>query len=163
MISKNEWLSESQLSQACGLLPPVSVDLYFVYRADKQQCLLLGLRHNRPAQNFWFIPGGRIRKGETLDDSVLRISGEETGVYVNCLSSCKLLWKWDHIYSDSALGVKMPVHYANIAFSIHDEDIAIDRLPFSSLIQHRDWRWMPLAEIGGFEDVNLYVKKPQCY
>jgi colanic acid biosynthesis protein WcaH len=28
--------------------------------------ILLGKRNNRPAQGYWFVPRGRIRKGESM-------------------------------------------------------------------------------------------------
>ena len=37
--------------------PLVAVDLVLVRGGQE---VLLGLRNNRPAQSFWFVPGGRI-------------------------------------------------------------------------------------------------------
>ncbi len=39
--------------------PLVTIDL--IIRNPKSD-VLLGKRLNRPAQGFWFVPGGRIRK-----------------------------------------------------------------------------------------------------
>ncbi|XYB84552.1 NUDIX domain-containing protein [Vibrio parahaemolyticus] len=44
---------------------------------------LLGLRNNRPAQGFWFVPGGRVLKGESLKDAFLRLCQDEVGLEVN--------------------------------------------------------------------------------
>ncbi|MDP2000518.1 MAG: hypothetical protein Q8K22_13130 [Rhodoferax sp.] len=41
--------------------PLVAVDLVLVRGGHE---VLLGLRNNRPAQGFWFVPGGRILKNE---------------------------------------------------------------------------------------------------
>ncbi len=43
--------------------PLVSIDL--IVRSRKND-LLMGLRRNRPAQGCWFVPGGAIKKNETV-------------------------------------------------------------------------------------------------
>ena len=57
--------------------PLISIDLIV---RDAQQRILLGLRANKPAQGWWFVPGGVIRKGETLDAAFARISETELGI-----------------------------------------------------------------------------------
>lgn len=44
--------------------PLVAIDLLV---RDPYRAVLAGRRRNPPAKDFWFAPGGRIRKGETLD------------------------------------------------------------------------------------------------
>ena len=51
--------------------PLVSVDLIIENRLKQ---ILLGKRVNRPAQGYWFVPGGRILKNETIKDAIKRIS-----------------------------------------------------------------------------------------
>ncbi len=53
--------------------PLVSIDL--VVRNARGE-MLLGLRRNRPAQDYWFAPGGRIGKDERLADAFHRITRE---------------------------------------------------------------------------------------
>lgn len=158
MSDNNGWLTENEFRRACAALPLVSVDLYFVNGADKGRHLLLGLRNNRPAQNYWFTPGGRIRKGERLDDAVTRISLEETGFSIDELLRYRLLGIWDHLYTDSAFDERSPVHYVNIAFLIQERNLIMNRLPASSVLQHRAWRWIALEEIQGANEVHPYVK-----
>jgi colanic acid biosynthesis protein WcaH len=43
--------------------PPVAID--FVVRAPDGK-ILLGKRNNRPAQDSWLVPGGRILKDEPV-------------------------------------------------------------------------------------------------
>ena len=57
-------------------LPIPCVDL-LVKRHDK---LLLLRRNNEPAQDEWFVPGGRIFKNEKLKDAAKRVLKEETGL-----------------------------------------------------------------------------------
>ncbi|TOG48146.1 hypothetical protein CGJ00_12225 [Vibrio parahaemolyticus] len=60
--------------------PLVSIDLVI---ENAQGQTLLGLRNNRPAQGFWFVPGGRVLKGESLKDAFLRLCQDEVGLEVN--------------------------------------------------------------------------------
>jgi 8-oxo-dGTP diphosphatase len=46
--------------------------------------LLLILRRNEPGAGLWSIPGGRIERGETDEQAVLREVREETGLAVEC-------------------------------------------------------------------------------
>jgi len=55
-----KWLSVEQFKIAVDSLPLVSIDLYVL--CEKQ--ILLGKRNNRPAKNWWFTPGGRVKKNE---------------------------------------------------------------------------------------------------
>ncbi len=56
--------------------PLISID--FIIRNSEGKALL-GQRQNRPAQNFWFVPGGRIFKDESFENAFKRISLEELG------------------------------------------------------------------------------------
>jgi len=46
--------------------------------------LLLVRRRNDPGSGEWSIPGGRVRKGETLAEAVVRELDEETGLEGVC-------------------------------------------------------------------------------
>ena len=79
--------------------PLVSIDL-IVRRADG--AILLGERLNRPAQGCWFVPGGRIRKNESLD-GLSRLSEGELG-RVFSRDRARLLGVYEHFYRDSVFG-----------------------------------------------------------
>ncbi|MFC4195069.1 NUDIX domain-containing protein [Novosphingobium lubricantis] len=51
--------------------PLIAIDLIV---PNEDGGYLLGHRVNRPAQGFWFVPGGRIHKNERLDDAFRRIA-----------------------------------------------------------------------------------------
>ena len=38
------------------------------------------LRNNEPGKGVWFTPGGRILKGESLEEAVTRVLRKETGL-----------------------------------------------------------------------------------
>lgn len=94
--------------------PLVSIDL--VVRNERGQ-VLLGKRVNRPAQNFWFVPGGRIRKNERVKDAFGRIFQAELGLAFP-FEEARLLGAYDHIYDDNFAGdPNINTHYVVLAFA----------------------------------------------
>ena len=57
-------------------MPLASVDILVVHEGR----LLLMRRLNEPEKGVWFVPGGRIRYGELLEEAVLGELEEETGL-----------------------------------------------------------------------------------
>lgn len=51
----------------------------------KDHSLLFLRRKNSPAKGEWWFPGGRIRKGETFRETLLREVKEETGLDVEII------------------------------------------------------------------------------
>jgi colanic acid biosynthesis protein WcaH len=120
--------------------PLVSIDL-IVY--DERGHVLLGLRRNAPAQGFWFVPGGRIRKNEPLDIAFSRLALEELGLV---LSRNQAGWKglYEHFYSDCfdvASGIS--THYVVLAhvLTVHRNTL---KAPES---QHSDYRWVAVDDL----------------
>lgn len=101
---KNRWIPEDDWRTIIENIPIVSVDLLVRY----EDGLLFGKRTNEPAKGHWFLPGGRVQKGETRPEAVQRIAAEELGVEVRIVES---LGAFEHIYDTSELkGVDMK-HY----------------------------------------------------
>lgn len=79
------------------LVQPISPDLYEkIHTTMPMACVdviitnnnyfLLVKRKNKPVQNQWWFPGGRIFKNETLIEAVIRKSFEETGLKVEIIN-----------------------------------------------------------------------------
>ena len=78
MTRDDGWLSADDWRVVVRSVPIVSVDL--VVRHDGG--VVLGRRTNEPGEGEWFVPGGRVRKGERLAAAVDRVGREELGVEV---------------------------------------------------------------------------------
>lgn len=159
--AKAGWLPTADFAAACAALPLVSVDLYVTQFVANQLCLLLGLRNNRPAQGWWFTPGGRVRKGETVPQALARVAIEELGCALEHAQAPSLLGVWDHIYSDSAFDPNVGTHYVNLAYALalphSDEALLLTNTTPGA--QHCQWRWQPLHEVVAAPDVHPYVRQ----
>ena len=61
------FLSKDDFSLAVNLVPLISVDFCLLDSSNK---LLFVKRNCSPAKDFFFTPGGRIRKNEKFDDAI---------------------------------------------------------------------------------------------
>ena len=76
LIMENGWIEDELYKKIIEKMPIPSVDILTVYKGK----LLLLLRNNNPGKNLWWTPGGRVLKGETLEDTAKRELFEETGL-----------------------------------------------------------------------------------
>ena len=67
---------------------------------DHRQHVLVGLRENQPAKNFWFVPGGRVLKNEPLGKACARILATEVGLPMPDGASIQLRGLFEHIYTE---------------------------------------------------------------
>ena len=70
------WIETSKYEEIKKLMPISCVDLLIIHEGK----LLLMLRNNEPGKDLWFTPGGRILKGESLEQAVNRVLEKETGL-----------------------------------------------------------------------------------
>lgn len=69
-------IPQDKYDEIISLIPIVCVDVAIVYDSK----ILLVKRRDEPAAGEWWLPGGRLYKGETLEDCALRKAKEETGL-----------------------------------------------------------------------------------
>lgn len=150
-------LPADQFAQACQALPLVSIDLVLTDEAGR---LLLGLRRNAPARDWWFTPGGRIRKNEPLAQARRRIAAEELGLPEAAVRRATLMGAWDHFYPDSAFDAGISTHYVNLALwlPLTADEVHALTLPEGDGEQHASWQWMPLARAEVDEGVHQHVR-----
>ena len=131
------WLTPETFRTVVASTPLVSIDLV-VQNARGQ--ILLGQRLNRPAQGFWFVPGGRVLKNESLDDAFVRLTKVELG---QCFerSEARLLGVYEHFYADSVFGEGQAfadTHYVVLGYLLIVGDEQLPSLPED---QHSHYRW----------------------
>lgn len=130
--------------------PLVSIDL--VICNSKNQALL-GLRNNRPAQGYWFVPGGRICKDETFDIAFQRLTVDELGIDYN-INDAKFIGHYQHLYQDNFSDDNFSTHYVVLGYSIK-EDLDLNKLP---LEQHRNYQWWNIDELLNSSEVHDNTK-----
>lgn len=131
--------------------PLVSIDIILKNEAGK---VLLGYRNNRPAQGFWFVPGGRVRKNETLEQAMSRISLAELGFEIS-ISDTKLIGAYNHIYDDNFKGAPgINTHYVALGHAVNlpkDQAIIFDS-------QHEQIKWWAISELLDCDAVHHNTK-----
>lgn len=131
-------------------LPLFAIDLVIV---NEQHEILLGKRINAPAQGFWFVPGGRVFKNESLSDAFGRISRAELGIALP-YKNAKLLGIYDHFYPNSVVSEVISTHYINAAHVVKME-LPLSELP---ILQHTNYRWVAINNLESEPDVHVYSK-----
>ena len=134
--------------------PLVSIDLVVVRGGTE---VLLGQRNNRPAQGYWFVPGGRIFKNEPMQQALQRIAESEIGIEPDLIkTSLKPSWlgAYEHFYADSfAAQESATTHYVVLAHLLH---VPANFEPKHRDDQHQAWRWWPLAEARASSEVHHF-------
>jgi len=115
--------------------PLVSIDLII---RSQDNALLMGLRLNEPAAGFWFVPGGRVKKDESIDEAFLRITKTELAISYT-IDHAKLLGAFTHKYRTNFAEIQgIGTHYVVLAYELKTE-IEIDNLPKE---QHSKYKWI---------------------
>ena len=95
--------------------------------------ILLIRRGRGPAQGEWSVPGGRVERGETLAEAVVRELWEETGV----AGVCGELIGWVERMDDES-------HFVILDFRV----IPLDDTDPVAGDDAAEAAWIPLSEIG---------------
>lgn len=130
--------------------PLVSIDLII---KNDQDLILLGKRKNRPAQGYWFVPGGRIRKNESLAMAFKRLTIDELGQAFS-IDEVSALGVFEHLYVDSIFGDKLSTHYIVLAYEL-SIDYTLETLP---LEQHHKYQWFAINDLLEDADVHENTK-----
>src|SRR5262245_59439512 len=99
-LDRRAMLSREAFLEVVRNAPLVSID---VVVRDARGSVLVGLRNNRPARGWWFVPGGVIRKNERLEQAFRRISQAELGGAQE-LAATRFLGPFEHLYEDNFAG-----------------------------------------------------------
>jgi len=145
-------MESERLLEIIGATPLVSIDLIL---ENPQGEILLGIRTNQPAQGYWFVPGGRIRKNEPLADAFRRISAAELGKELS-IDGAELLGAFDHIYDDNFLGTAgINTHYVALGYKVK----TADEFAVVSDEQHSSMQWWPKDRLLNDPQVHENTKR----
>jgi colanic acid biosynthesis protein WcaH len=144
-------LTEAEFGEVVRLAPLIAIDLIV---SDDTGRVLLGKRRNRPAASYWFVPGGRIRKGETIHVALGRLGLEELGAELD-----PQVWRFygvaEHLYEEDFTGREgSSTHYVVLAYSTRTSPASL-RLPMD---QHLEYRWWEVADLGRSSEVHANTR-----
>lgn len=136
--------------------PLISIDLIV---RDENDNILLGERLNAPARGFWFTPGGRIYKNESLAQAFERITSAELGVAI-AMSEASFHGVYEHFYEDSAMGDHISTHYVVLAYNV---TLPTTHHPLNTnhpLVndQHQSYKWIDVQSLLADPTVHTHVK-----
>jgi colanic acid biosynthesis protein WcaH len=140
------FLSAEDFSTVVRSTPLISIDLIVENQAGE---FLLGQRTQRPAQNFWFVPGGRVQKDETLERAFARLTEAELGTAFT-LEDGEFYGVWQHFYDDNFSGTDFSTHYVVLGFRLRVDADAL-QLPDA---QHSEYQWLTPEELLARDDVH---------
>ena len=143
MTERVEWIPGGAWKDIVAHIPIPSVDLIIV----TDDGLLLAKRQNEPAKGEWFVPGGRIQKGESLEEAVYRVAREELSVDVVIEEE---LGAYDHLYETADVAADVGgKHYVAHGYVVRPESdtITLDK-------QHSDAQYF---DLDALPSVHQYV------
>lgn len=159
-LPKSQWLEVVQRA------PLVSIDLIVT---NAQGEVLLGWRSNQPAQHHWFVPGGVVRKGETLQQAFERTVFDELGISTGLNRMAVFDTVYEHHYAENfANEAGFGTHYVVLAHRLdvralnargETQGVAglfnLDALPKA---QHTDYAWVAVPELLAHPKVHPMTK-----
>lgn len=128
--------------------PLISIDL-IIKNSEGQ--VLLGKRNNRPAQGFWFVPGGRVLKDEQLELAFERLLMSELAIDKQ---NARFLGVYQHFYVDNVTEDDFSTHYIVLAYEIVCDGTLKD-LPIA---QHNEYQWFSQAGLLRNNEVHKHTK-----
>ena len=144
------YLEKTTFETVIASTPLISIDLII---KNSHGEYLLGYRTNKPAKGFWFVPGGRILKDETMDSAFVRLCQNELGIDA-VRTNAEFLGTYEHFYQDCVFGDDITTHYVVLAYEVV-LDINISELPNE---QHNQYNWFSKSELLARDDVHLHSK-----
>lgn len=144
------YLNNEDFQTVIQNMPLVSFD--FIIKNNEAH-ILLGKRKNRPAQGYWFVPGGRICKNESFAGAFKRLTLAELGQNFS-IDDAIFLGAFEHLYVDSVFGSDSSTHYVVLAYELSVNHI-LEKLP---LDQHHKYKWFAIKDLLQDNDVHENTK-----
>ncbi len=127
----------------------ISIDFIIQNNEDKY---LLGKRVNAPAYGYWFTLGGRILKGEKIEDAIKRLSKKEFNLEIT-QNMLKFHGTFEHFYDDSFVDENIATHYVVLAYKLKlRQELDLPRT------EHDEYKYFSKEELMENTYVHIYVK-----
>jgi colanic acid biosynthesis protein WcaH len=137
------WIPEDEFAACIEQMPQVCVEVVL----ETDDGILVAKRENTPT--VWFWPGGRLYKGERLEDAAHRIAREELQLAIEIREE---LGSYSHFWEGSSVKCSPSRHTVNIVYHCEpaqdDYEIELDD-------QHSAYRFLTEVE----PDLHYYVRK----
>jgi len=144
-------LSNDEFKSIIQLTPLVAFDMLIEY--DNK--ILLGKRINNPAKGFYFIPGGRILKNETISSACKRLTLVELGLEIN-LNKFTFHMNTEHIYENNFFNNEFKTHYVCLCYKYKLNEDEYKKINIDS--QHEETKWMSVNELLSDQTVHINTK-----
>ena len=120
-----------QYKHIIQVLPILCVDV--VIKNTRGEYLLIK-RANEPRKGEWWVIGGRLLKGETLEEAVVRKVWEETSLNVEAVHP---IGYYEAVSQENPFGLAPRLHAVSVVFSTLVDDGQPIRLDDQSI----DWKY----------------------
>lgn len=148
-------LSKDEFVKVVAATPLVSIDLIV---RNSGGSVFLGKRLNKPAQGYWFVPGGRILKDELFNAAFDRLVATELGLS-SSLEDATFLGAYQHLYQDNfAEEADVTTHYVVLAYEL---SLSEDQCNCAGLLaddQHAEQRWWSVEDLLASDQVHSNTK-----
>lgn len=114
-----------------AVLPILCVDV--IIKNAKGECLLIK-RANEPLKDQWWVIGGRVLMGESLEQAARRKVKEEVGLEIDDVKS---IGYYEDAFETNPFGLTTPLHSVSVVFSTVIEDKQRVTLDYQS----SDWKY----------------------
>ncbi len=119
-----------QYSQIIEVLPILCVDVVVSNPVGE---ILLIKRSNEPLKGQWWVIGGRVLKGETLEEAAIRKVREEATLVIE---SAKPIGYYEDTAEKNPLGLESVQHAVSVVFSAKVDSFQQTKLDYQS----SDWK-----------------------
>ena len=144
-----QFIEDNLFTEIVGLLPIVTTDLVILNESKEQ--IFLFKRTNKPAQNLYFTPGGRLLKNEDLLAGIIRQGQKEIGLD---LDPSKLTFGGviNEIWSESEFANhnyhSVSIFWSYVISTPEISNLALDR-------QHSIYQWFNIDD----ENLHEYIQE----
>ncbi len=131
-----------------AFMPIVCIDAVIVHNGK----FLLCRRTNKPCEGLFWLPGGRVLKGETLKEAVQRKTKEETGLQGKII--CQLGTD-ETFFDDGPFG--LPTHTVNFVYLVEVKNLK----DLTTDAQHNELLWVTKTDRNAHPYLKKFIKLAQ--